>query len=117
MRFWNSSNISQVLRIKPTSIVEYPELESLFKMFEDIVEGLHQRKDEFANYGNLVALVVDRKKAIIEQLQQNTNNCILYYESQQKLMTILAQYEYVLQHNLIPNKELLFSSKQLPHLI
>jgi len=32
-------------------------------------------------------------------------------------MTILAQYEYVLQHNLIPNKELLFSSKQLPHLI
>ena len=48
-------------------------------MFEDIVEGLHQRKDEFANYGNLVALVVDRKKAIIEQLQQNANNCILYY--------------------------------------
>jgi 4-aminobutyrate aminotransferase-like enzyme len=45
MRFWNSSNISQVLRIRPNMIAEHHDLEQLFAMFEDIVEKLHQRKD------------------------------------------------------------------------
>jgi hypothetical protein len=127
LRFWNSSRISQVLRVRPDRVQEQADLPTLFGMFSEIGELLKERRNEFANYANLVALVEQKQQETVRSIYRNAVNSIIDYAEDQQLQVKIQQYEYVLEHQLLaesgcspqlaPWQEAIFSDKVLPQLI
>lgn len=44
MKFWNESNISKIMTIKPEGISEYASISQIFSDFDQIVSLLSERK-------------------------------------------------------------------------